>query len=91
MTLLYKKGLSQELKNWRPISLLNFNYRLMAEVLAEHLKSVIVTVIHEDQSSPVPGRQIHKALLQLQDTLQYQYEWGLSTAVLNLDLEKAYD
>ncbi|KYO35014.1 hypothetical protein Y1Q_0000928 [Alligator mississippiensis] len=29
MTLLYKKGLREELKNWRPITLLNFNYKLL--------------------------------------------------------------
>lgn len=49
MTLLYKKGSGEDLKNWRPRMFLNFNYKLLAKILAEHLKSVIGTVIHEDQ------------------------------------------
>ncbi|KYO35357.1 hypothetical protein Y1Q_0007945 [Alligator mississippiensis] len=35
VTLLYKKGLRKEMKNWKPITLLNFNYKLLAKVLTE--------------------------------------------------------
>ncbi|KYO21462.1 hypothetical protein Y1Q_0001664 [Alligator mississippiensis] len=39
-----------------------------------------------------PGiRLIHNALMQLRDALQYQQERGQNVAMLNLDLEKAYD
>ncbi|KYO25191.1 hypothetical protein Y1Q_0001807 [Alligator mississippiensis] len=41
MTLLYKKGLRGNLKNWRPTTLLNFDYNLLAKVLAECPKSII--------------------------------------------------
>ncbi|KYO36793.1 hypothetical protein Y1Q_0020840 [Alligator mississippiensis] len=47
--------------------------------------------IHEDQLCGVQRRQIHRALVQLRDTLQLEREKRQSIAVLNLDLAKAYD
>ncbi|KYO18439.1 hypothetical protein Y1Q_0008550 [Alligator mississippiensis] len=35
VTLLYKEGLKEKLKNWWLIALLNFDYKLLAKVLAE--------------------------------------------------------
>lgn len=55
MTLPYKKGLREELEKWRPITLLNFEYKLLAKVLPEHLKSIIGTVIHEDSHAQCWG------------------------------------
>ena len=39
ITLLYKKN-DPRLKNWRPISLLNVDYKLFARVMARRLASV---------------------------------------------------
>ena len=41
LTLLYKKGDKQCLDNWRPISLLNIDYKILAKVLCKRLKQVI--------------------------------------------------
>ncbi|KYO41455.1 hypothetical protein Y1Q_0006261 [Alligator mississippiensis] len=35
VTLLHEKSSKTELKNWRPITLLNFDYKLLAKVLAK--------------------------------------------------------
>ncbi|KYO27449.1 hypothetical protein Y1Q_0013471 [Alligator mississippiensis] len=90
VTLLYK-GLREELKNWGLITLLNFDYKLLAKVLAKQFKSILGAVIHKDQSCRVLGRQIHGALVQLRDALQLDRERRQSLAILNPDLEKAYD
>ncbi|KYO41270.1 hypothetical protein Y1Q_0013274 [Alligator mississippiensis] len=91
VTLSFMKGPREELKNWRPIILLNFDYKLLAKVLAEQFKSVLGAIIHEDQLCVVPGHQIHGDLLQLRDILQLERESGQKMAVLNLDPEKAYN
>ena len=41
ITLLFKKGDVKELKNWRPISLLNCDYKIIAAVLAARAQKVI--------------------------------------------------
>ena len=38
------------LKNWRPISLLNCNYKIAAKVIASRIKTVLPTIINFDQT-----------------------------------------
>ena len=49
LTLLYKKGNKNLLDNWRPISLLNVDYKLAASVLTFRLKKVIHRIVSHDQ------------------------------------------
>ena len=41
ITMIYKKGDHRNLENWRPISLLNCDYKILAAILAARLQSVI--------------------------------------------------
>ena len=59
ITLLYKKGDRTSLKNWRPISLLNIDYKIAAKALAIRLSKVIGSIINEDQSGYLKGQQIN--------------------------------
>ena len=58
LKLLYKKGDKTSLNNWRPISLLNTDYKILAHILAQRLKKVIHKLIHTDQSGYIKGRNI---------------------------------
>ena len=48
-TLLYKKGNKNLLDNWRPISLLNIDYKLAARVLTLRLKKIIHCIVSKDE------------------------------------------
>ena len=48
--LVFKKGDRADLKNWRPISLLNLDYKIIARALSGRLKGVLVEIISEDQT-----------------------------------------
>ena len=58
ISLLYKKGSKEELKNYRPISLTNCDYKILAYVLARRLQTVIYKLVSEDQSAYIKGRYI---------------------------------
>ena len=44
------------IKNWRPISLLNINTKLISKLLAERLKKVLPSLIFKNQTAYVKGR-----------------------------------
>ena len=51
ITLLEKSGKNRLLvKKWRPISLLNCDYKILSKCIAQRLKRVISTIIHPNQT-----------------------------------------
>ena len=56
LSLLHKKGDVNLLKNCRPISLTNVDYRILGQVLANRLHKVLPTSIRHDQAGYVKGR-----------------------------------
>jgi hypothetical protein len=50
ITLIYKKKERDDLRNYRPISLLCSDYKIIAKVLAERMKLVLPLIIHKDQT-----------------------------------------
>ena len=91
IVLLYKKGSRAEIKNWRPISLLNVDYKILSKVLAERLKSVLPEIIHYDQRGCVPGRYIGENIRLIDDLLFEIENENENPVILMLDQEKAFD
>ena len=55
---LYKKGSPQEVRNYRPITLLNVDYKILTKVLGERIKVTLDSIISAPQTGFVPKRQI---------------------------------
>jgi len=55
LRLLYKKNDPLSLKNWRPISLLNLDYKIATKALSNRLRKVLPQILSEDQPCGVPG------------------------------------
>ena len=91
ITLLYKKGDRLDCKNWRPITLLNVDYKLCARTLAGRLLKVLHHVVAPDQTCGVPGRFIGENVALLRDVVSFANETDLPVAILSLDQEKAFD
>ena len=89
--LLYKKGDNAILKNWRPISLLNSDYKLLATALTNRLKPLLPRLIHEDQTCGIPGRTIFDSIFRLRDIAYDAAINNKNTIMINLDQEKAFD
>ena len=56
--LLHKKDDRRNLKNWRPISLLNVDYKICSKAFSLRLKKVLGSIVDPDQTCSVPGRSI---------------------------------
>ena len=91
ITLSFKKGDRLDPKNWRPISLLNVDYKLASRAIAGRLLRVIHLVVSRDQTCGVPGRFIGENVALLRDVVSYTESSGTPVAILSLDQEKAFD
>ena len=91
ITLLYKKYDRLDTKNWRPISLLCMDYKILSKVLTNRLKSVLASVISESQSCGVPGRFSGSNIRTLQDIVNHCNLHQAGGALVSLDQEKAFD
>ena len=89
--LLYKKDDPLLLKNWRPISLLNIDYKICTKALANRLRAVLPLLVHQDQTCGVPGRSIFENLFLIRDTIDYVHYKNIPAAIISLDQEKAFD
>jgi hypothetical protein len=92
---LIPKGESQTtMKDWRPISLCNVLYKIVAKVLANRLKPVLDKCISENQSAFVPGRSIldnAMAAMEIIHFMKSKTRGKKGEAALKLDISKAYD
>ena len=90
--LLFKKrGDRKDLKNWRPISLLNVDYKIISKVLTSCLAGVLDTIVDPDQTCSVPGRSVVSNIFLLRDVLDYIERTGETAILVSLDQEKAFD
>lgn len=54
--LIYKKGEKDSLKNYRPISLTNTDYKIIALIFAKRLQTILTKLISEQQTAYIKGR-----------------------------------
>src|SRR5260370_35280744 len=91
LSLLYKKGDKEDIKNYRPLSLLNTDYKIYTLILTTTMNDIGLEVIHSDKAGFLPKRHItdHTNLATL---LFDSYNESSKTRLLvGLDNFKGYD
>ena len=56
--------------NWRPISLLNTDYKIATKTVAARIAKVIPSLIHEDQTGYIKGRFIGQNIGLIADLIE---------------------
>ena len=79
------------LKNWRPISLLNNDYKIVPKALALGLEKVLPTIISLNQTGYVKGRYIGESIRIITDMLSFTKKENIPGIAIFLDFEKAFD
>ena len=77
LLLIPKKEGTEDLKDFRPISLVGSVYKLLAKVLANRLKTVMGEVTSDSQHAFVHGRQILDVVLIANEALDSRVAWFL--------------
>ena len=79
------------LENWRPISLLNVDYKISTKSIANRIKKVISSIISNAQTGFIKGRYIGENVRLICDILEYVEESHLPAVLFFSDFEKAFD
>ena len=89
LTLIFKKSNKNEIKNYRPISLTNVDYKILAFTLSQKLQQVIPSIRNEDQTAYVKNRYIVQNCRVIQDVIEHVNNNKLSGFLLFMDFEKS--
>jgi hypothetical protein len=79
------------LNNWRPISLLNVDYKIISKVLINRIRLIINRLVNVNQTSAVPGRSVLHNMSSIRDIMAYYKETNRDLYILTVDQAKAFD
>ena len=79
-----------QMKNDRPISPLNVDYKIIRKAITNKLQLHMSKLIHADQQCSIAGRKIQNNL-HTRDIITYTKEKQMQAAIISLDQEKAFD
>ena len=89
---MYKnKGDYKDLKQWRPISLLCFDYKIIAKFLTNSFAKVINKSIDPSQTGAGPDKAIFDNLFSINSILEYMDVNELDGLLISFDQEKAFE
>lgn len=88
---IYKKKDKRQIENYRPITLLNADYKILTRIIASKLAMVAPSLIHPDQAGFIPGRQIFHHIKLTKLLIDQAEAEDLDGCIVALDQEKAYD
>ncbi|XP_028555639.1 uncharacterized protein LOC114580910 [Dendrobium catenatum] len=90
VTLIPKKPHASNINDYRPISLCNVFYKIIAKLLANRLKSVLPLIIHESQAGFIHNRCTTDNILLASEVLR-EFNFNRNLFCAKLDIKKAFD
>jgi len=92
ISLIPKKGKdTTNLSNWRPLTLLNTDYKTLAKLFAYRLKHLLPKIINDDQSGFIPNRYIGCNITRLLDIIEFCENQNIEAMIVSIDFQKAFD
>lgn len=92
VTLIPKKAEDRlSLNNWRPITLLNTDFKIFSKALANRLQCCIKDVVSPDQTGFIKGRTIGSNITTIQSVIDHAQTSSEPGLLLSVDYRKAFD
>ncbi|XP_062396829.1 LINE-1 retrotransposable element ORF2 protein isoform X1 [Sardina pilchardus] len=77
--------------NYRPISVLNIDYKIFASIIAKRLEKVLPTIINIDQTGFVMTRQTHDNIRRSLQIIRHINQNKIEAMLISIDAQKAFD
>ena len=80
------------LRNWRPLTLLNLDYKILGKVFVNRLKKVLPDIIGHHQTGFMESREISENIRKTIDVISYvNSKKGRKCLIMTIDMEKCFD
>jgi len=91
VTLIPKVGDATNMKQFRPISLLNCSFKIFSKLLTIRLGPISQRIVNNSQSAFIKGKYILESVVVAHELVHSLNKSGEQGVILKLDFEKAYD
>jgi hypothetical protein len=91
ITLLPKVSDANEVKQYRPICLLNVSFKIFTRLLTKRLSLLAKKLISPKQTTFIKGRYIVDGAVMLHEIVHELHRKKMQGVILKIDFEKAYD
>ena len=92
ITLIEKKGKDRTLlENWRPISLVNVDAKIISKAIANRIKQVLPNIVHHNQTGYLKDRFIRETVRSILDVMDFTKKENLPGLLIFIDFKKAFD
>eukprot|EP00253_Pinus_taeda_P005327 PITA_05327 len=91
LALIPKETNPRSFDRYRPISLCNSSYKIVAKLLANRIKPLLQKLISPAQGGFVKGRQLLDNVIQIQEALHSSYARKEQGMIIKLDMSNAFD
>lgn len=89
--LIPKKTKPMTLKEYRPITLLNFDYKIITKIISSRLTQAVNTIISSEQSCALPNRRIHDNVHYIRNVIDYINQKNIAGSIITIDMDHAFD
>ena len=79
------------IKNWRPLTLLNCDYKIATKAIASRIKMFLPKLVSDDQTGFIRDRFIGENIRLIDSVIKYTKAKNVPGLLLFLDFEKAFD
>ena len=91
ITLIPKNDKKEFLKNWRPISFLYVDYKILTKIISNRLKNTLNQVISKEENCGIPNRSIFNNLFTIRELIHHSQIKSIKLYIVSIDQEKAFD
>ena len=89
--LLPKNQNAERIEDWRPLSLINTDFKILAIILTQRLQPVLGKIIEQDQTAHLKNRNAHTNISITKNLIDLATLNNESLAIISTDFEKAFD
>lgn len=92
VTLIPKNKDVNTMKETRPIAYCSIIYNIISRIFTYRLSKVITNIIHDNQTTFIPGKTIHENIIMTHELLRgYNRKHIPPSCTIQMDLQKEYD